>query len=610
MSATSNQAVTPVPAEPTSDGAEEPVPAAETRAPERRRARFDWFDLAVVLAFLGAAVAMAYRVWRDPAGSAIAANPDDHVFFEWVLAHAADAIKHGESPFFGGEMNTPYGVNLMANTSVLAIAVPLAPLTMIAGPSVSFAVFLTFAFAATASSWYLVLSRNLVQSRVAAAVAGAFCAFGPALASQAQGHPNLVAQFLVPLIVWQVIRLPQQSWLRGGGLLALLIIGQFFLNEEVLFLTAFVLAVCVLVTLVSRPRLITAHWRAYLKGLAAAAGICVVVLAYPIYYQFAGPMAYHGLPELVNNAYAINIAAYTSFPAKTLFVTNPGAGKIAINAAEANAFFGWPLLAVLAVLAAWQWRRLAVRLAVAVAVVFGVLSWGATPRFHGGTAHFPGPWRYLVHLPLLNSVVPARLGLVVTAAIGVLIAVLLDRLLRVRLKGRLRWLPRIGVAALIIALIPLTPTPVATKPFPAAPHFLTSGEFRDYVDSGESIMMGDASRPGDIAMMRWSAAQELDFSIARGYFVAPQPHAKSRRGNFYSELTNQVWRLAAVGRTGKAATFSDADRAAFAKQLQRWKVGVIMLPQDWPHAAELTESLTSLMGRSPESVDDVLVWRV
>ncbi|MCP2327433.1 hypothetical protein HDA40_005940 [Hamadaea flava] len=546
------------------------------------------------------------RILGDPAHAAIAANPDDHVFFEWVLAHAADALKHGESPLFGSEINTPYGVNLMANTSVLTIAVPLAPLTLAAGPSAGFAVFLILALAGTATSWYFVLSRHLVGSRAAAAIAAAFAGFAPGIASQAQGHPNLVAQFLVPLILWQVVRLPKQSARTGGGILALLIVLQFFLNEEILFLSALTLLVCVPVVLVSRPRAILGNWAAYLKGLGTAAAVSSVVLAYPIHFQFAGPQSYHGLPEIVNTGFAIDVAAYASFPARTLFLTTPSAERLAINPSEANAFFGWPLLVVLAMLAAWQWRSLAVRLSVTVAVVFAVLSWGATPKIHGRPAPFPGPWRYLVDLPLLNSVVPARLGLVVTAAVGVLLAVSLDRLLRLRPQG-LRW---VAVAALLGAILPLVPAPLKTKPFPTAPRFLASADYREYLGDGQSIMLADTSRPGDIAMMRWSAAHGLAYAITRGYFVAPRPHSADRRATFASELTPQVWRLATVARTGKAAAFGPADRRAFAASLRNWRVGVVMLPRDWKYAAQLSAAMTALVGRPAETVDDVLVWRV
>ncbi len=56
-------------------------------------------------------------------------------------------------------MNVPDGVNMVANTSVLAVSIPLTPITLALGPHAAFMVFLTGALVATALAWYFVLSR-------------------------------------------------------------------------------------------------------------------------------------------------------------------------------------------------------------------------------------------------------------------------------------------------------------------------------------------------------------------------------------------------------------------------------------------------------------------
>src|SRR5204863_83786 len=52
------------------------------------------------------------------------------------------------------QLGAPYGVNLMANTSVLGAAVPLTPFTVAFGPAVAFLVLLTLGTAGTAYAWY------------------------------------------------------------------------------------------------------------------------------------------------------------------------------------------------------------------------------------------------------------------------------------------------------------------------------------------------------------------------------------------------------------------------------------------------------------------------
>src|SRR5262249_49142157 len=109
----------------------------------------------------------------------------------------------------------------------------LVPVTLLFGPQVAFALLLTLGLAATAGAWYWVLSRHLGTSRLAAAIGGGFAGFAPGLVNHTNGHPNLVAQFLVPFLVWRALTL---RTVRDGVLLGLLVTWQAFINEELLFL--------------------------------------------------------------------------------------------------------------------------------------------------------------------------------------------------------------------------------------------------------------------------------------------------------------------------------------------------------------------------------------
>jgi hypothetical protein len=107
------------------------------------------------------------------------------------------------------------------------------PITVLFGPRWSFLLFLTLGMAATGVAWYFVLSRVLVGARGPAWLGAAFCAFAPAMVSHANAHPNIVSQFVVPLIVWRTLRLAEPGrWLRNGVLLGLVIVWQAFLNLE------------------------------------------------------------------------------------------------------------------------------------------------------------------------------------------------------------------------------------------------------------------------------------------------------------------------------------------------------------------------------------------
>ncbi len=137
------------------------------------------------------------------------------------------------------QVNVPFGINLMANTSVLAVSIPMTPITLAFGPHIAFNVFLTGALLLTGLSWYYVLSRHLVTSKVAAWVGALFAAFAPSMVAHANGHPNIISQFLIPLIIWRTLCLVESGRaVRNGALLGLLIVWQAFINLEILFMTA------------------------------------------------------------------------------------------------------------------------------------------------------------------------------------------------------------------------------------------------------------------------------------------------------------------------------------------------------------------------------------
>ena len=131
----------------------------------------------------------------------------DQQAFEWYFGAAAHNLASFSNPLFSDLQNFPAGVNLMANAAVLGLGIPLAPLTLLAGPSATFLVVELLGLALTASAWFWLFRRHLAVHPLAAAIGAGFVGFAPGMVSHANGHPNFVAQFLVPLIVDRVLRL-------------------------------------------------------------------------------------------------------------------------------------------------------------------------------------------------------------------------------------------------------------------------------------------------------------------------------------------------------------------------------------------------------------------
>jgi hypothetical protein len=513
-------------------------------------------DLAAIGAFCLAGVYLTSGLLPDPGGLHVAGNRQDSVQLQWLLTHATRLFTHGESPLFTTLVNAPFGVNLMANTSILAFALPLAPVTLAFGPGVSALVLLTLAPAATAAAWYHVMSRHIVGSRPAAFLGGLFAGFAPAMVSHDTGHPNIVAQFVLPYLLLAVLRLREPGRaVRTGLRLAALVVVQVFINEEMLFLTAVTILLFLLAVLVLRPSVVLGHLRAGLVAAGVAAGVAGVILAYPLWYQFFGPMAYRGLPTFVLD-YGTDLASFPAFASESL--VGPSADRsLSANLTEQNAFYGWPLLVVLAVIVVWLRRDLVVRGLTATALLLAILSLGRTVTVHCTATGVWAPWALVSHLPLFDSVVPTRLTLFVTPLIAILLALAVAR----AAEGRTRsdgtgavdaggGLGRIGAATLVAAVLAalglIAPTPIDVAPNSATPHFFTSGAWRRVIGDGGCVLPVHLDWDENVDVMQWQLAADLRFVTPGGYYLAPAPTGTDRRANFGPEYLRTVQRLLTV----------------------------------------------------------------
>ncbi|HJZ00122.1 MAG TPA: glycosyl transferase, partial [Streptosporangiaceae bacterium] len=444
-------------------------------APERSADRLvpRWADCTAVALFLALAFWVTSGLWIHVGSLALVNGGSDITFFEWTLVHAARLFTHGENPLFTPQMNAPNGVNLMANTGLLGLTVPLVPVTLLFGPAVAFTIMLTGGLAATGWAWYHVLSRHIVGYWPAALVGGLFAGFAPGMVSHVNGHPDLVNQFLIPFIVWRVISMRS---VRDGVVLGLLVTWQAFLNEELLLQTGLAVAIFVVVYAVFRPAEVRARVRPFLTGLGPALLTAGALLAYPLWFQFFGPQSYRGLPETVLG-YGTDVRAFAAFSESSLVrhgVSHSSYG----GPPEENTFFGAPLLIAVGLIVVWLWRRhVAVRALTVVALVFAVLSLGRTVRVGGHTVLQHGPMSLLDHLQLFDSVVPTRFGLALIPVIAILLAFSVDA----AATASHAWLRYGWTLVLVAALLPIAPWPVPAERAAPVPGFFTSGQWHQYV---------------------------------------------------------------------------------------------------------------------------------
>ncbi len=500
----------------------------------------------------------------DPAGRISAHLPDDNTWFEWLLAHGAYSVRHLANPLFSTRQNTPSGVNMIANTSVLGVTIPMAPVTMLVGPRWAYFVWMVGASAGTAFSAYWVLHRYVVSSRGAAFVAGALAGFAPGVIHHANGQPNFVSNFLLPLIAAQVARLAIDGrWLRDGLILGLLVTYQLFINEELLLITA---VGCTMFTAVYAViRRVEARQRAlgFLRAIGIAAATAGVLCAYPIWFQFYGPRSFSGVPFFT--AWGEDPVAYLTFARDT--IAGSPAAELSVGRTEQNSFFGWPLTLAFLILTVLLWRRSVIaRIASVTALGAALLSIGPTLRFNGHLTDIPGLLSAMPkELPVLGLLMPSRFTFVVIGAIVVILAVGWDQL---------SW--SFGKPLIAAALLPLVPTPVPSMPDVPPPVFITSGAWHAYVKPGHTLIpvplpSSQLGRDG----LNWSASALHEFAVPEGYFLGPNVSGKGQMGP--TRISTFTRLVALTVTSGKAPTLTDRDRAQIQAEVRHWRGSVLVM---------------------------------
>jgi len=157
-------------------------------------------------------------------------------------------------------------------------------------------------------------------------------------------------------------------------------------------------------------------------------------------------------------------------------------------------------------------------------------------------------------------------------------------------------------AVLAVALGLLLPLPLAAAP-EAVPRWFTAGT--PGVARGETVLVLPYPSPTVTAPMLWQASAGVRFAMPGGYFLAPDGHgSKAYVGGVQRPSSALFTASAAVPVTPEV-------RAQLAEDLRGWGVQAVALgPTAAPAEHDrLAALVTTLLGRAPEQVDGVLLWR-
>ncbi|WP_245601624.1 hypothetical protein [Hamadaea tsunoensis] len=565
-------------------------------------------DLLILAGFGAFAIWLTHGLLADPTGRALAQNPDDQTLYEWFLTYDTK-IWSGGFHLVTDRLNAPFGVNLLANTTVIALGAVFTPVTLAYGAATTFAVIVAVNLAATAAAWYFLFTRTLRASRPASVAGAALCGFAPGMISQSNAHLHITAQWLVPAIVWAVVRMwraavadDRRRTATSGVALALLVCLQVLIGEETLFLTAltllFVAGAYAWVTKPGRPLIAR-----FGRGIGVAAGVAVVLLAYPLWMQFHGPQAVPDGPFSPYYFYA-DLASFPAFSPLSI-AGSADSASLSTGYTELNTFFGWPLLLVTTAATVWL-RRNPVALASGIgALVMALFSLGPRIVVAHHNTHVPGPYRLIQGLPVVDGALPMRFALASVPLIALVLVLAWDHA-RSAAPRPIRG-TALGVPVLVLAaLVPLTPRPLPTVERAEIPRFYSEGLWRQCAPEGGVIVPVPMATPPEPEPMRYAAATRVAFSMPEGFFIGPYGRWGNASIGIPRRQTSAL--IDEVTRTGKVRDVNDDDRAIAKHDLAVWQADCVALT-DTPNRAALETTLEGLLGPG-QTIGDATVWRI
>jgi hypothetical protein len=407
--------------------------------------------------------------------------------------------------------------------------------------------------------------------------------------------------FLVPLLLLAVHEIlvgqRRSPWLVGAAL-GLMAGAQLLIGEELLAMTALLAFALLLLVVLTNLRRVRERWWYAVKAFAVALTLCSAIIVWPLSVQFDGPQRIHG--DIQKTNYSNDLQSFI-LPGWPQALTWDGAGELVEGFAGGNsAYLGLPLLLVLAVLGV-RWRsRAVVRIGLALLVVSAVLSLGPTLLVGGRDTGIRLPWAFFEHLPLLPSLIPARLAQLTALFAGLLLAVFLQAVWEG--GGWRRWA---AVAVAVAVLAPLWPSGTVEAEKVPTPAFFTGPAVRSLPRDSVVLVLPWAYRRTALAMT-WQAEAGLWYRMPGGYFIGP--HRDSDQPRFDAIPTTGSITFARIGRGAPPPRLTGPLRRALARDLIRWRVGnVVVGPMQ--HEATMLAFLTDLFGREPQWVEGVYLWR-
>jgi hypothetical protein len=606
----------------TVDPADRPVgeTGSDGRGPERSR----WWPVAISAAlYLGLSLVVWEKVWFHHPSATTTCGCGDASLFTWFLEWPAYALVHGLSPFYSTAMFHPQGVNLLANTSQVALGTVLAPVSWISGPVMTLNVALTLSPVLSGLAMFVLLRRWVAWSP-AAFVGGLLYGFSPFfLSNLSDAHLMVTMGPVPPLFVLLLDELLVRQRMRpvmGGIALGLLLTLQFFLGTETLVIMVFTgalgVALVVAYAAFSNRSSLRSRARHAAVGLGTGAVTALVLLAYPTWFALAGPAHFSGP---IWPAYWVRIQGsvlryfFTPTPQHTgLFGSSynhvVGGYQGPLLSAQ---YFGIGMVVIL-VGGLIVWRR-DVRLWLfgAITLVTGALSLGVSGSFT--------PWDFVSWLPLFGDILPNRFLVMTYLGAAVMLGLIVDHAHssvlgrgRVLSDGRKTLGVLVGLAVAAVALVPIAANVAPDLPMTAEQVSLPTW-FRTvapHLPANQVVLVFPGPFGTIESAMTWQAVNRMHYSIVGG---GGPGDVLARAGK---ERSGQGTVASATYSFNGSPSVGPAAGAAVHDALVGWGVDTVVVPDepglapyDQPQSVtRATALMTVATGRLPVRQAGAWVW--
>jgi hypothetical protein len=442
-------------------------------------------------------------------------NPDPN-FYVWCLRWWPYAIGHGLNPLYTDQVGAPAGHALAWVTTVPPLALAVSPLTLLAGPVVSFNLLVAVALPLTALAAF-VLCRRLTGQFWPALAGGTVFGFSAfEMSHDNAGQINMTYSLLIPLLAYVVLMWRDEAIsARTLVILAGLTMAvQFYLFIETFADMTAILAVSLvagfaLAGRAGRPAMLHLG---KLLGLAYAGAIVLAApyLGYALVSKAPKPPRITGL-DLA--------ALVVPRPGRTFgigWLTHAAAGP---HLESAGGYVGVPLLVLAILLAVTGWSSKLIRFLSCMLAVIVVAAIGPV-LYVDGRVVATVPWASIFHLPIVRNAYPARLMLFAVLALAVATALWLAR------PATLRWArsarsARWALAGLVVAAVALNASPVVAVPHTTVPAFISGARQKATLSPGEIVVV--VSRVRNAGML-WQAQSDFYTRLAGGFINAGFSH--------------------------------------------------------------------------------------